>query len=77
MVILIDVDFLLWAFVNIQGLEKYVMTKLSSRVFASVPDDIEADKQFSEKIPLIQQFIRPEKLDIKLAFQNETSWLVS
>jgi len=77
MVILIDVDFLLWAFVNIQGLEKYVMTKLSSRVFASVPDDIEADKQLSEKIPLIQQFIRPEKSDIKLAFQNETSWLVS
>ncbi|KAG6784221.1 hypothetical protein POTOM_009907 [Populus tomentosa] len=54
-----------------------VMTKLSSRVFASVPDDVEADKQLSEKIPLIQQFIRPEKLDIKLAFENETSWLVS
>ncbi|KAL3572595.1 hypothetical protein D5086_026499 [Populus alba] len=58
-----------------EGLEKCVMTKLSSRVFASVPDDVEADKQLSEKIPLIQQFIRPEKLDIKLAFQNETSWL--
>jgi hypothetical protein len=66
-----------WAFSNIQGLEKYVMTKLSSRVFASVPDDVEVDKQLSEKISLIQQFIRPENLDIKPAFQNETSWLVS
>jgi len=53
------------------------MTKLSSRVFASVPDDVEVDKQLSEKISLIQQFIRPENLDIKPAFQNETSWLVS
>ncbi|KAJ6939356.1 hypothetical protein NC651_005717 [Populus alba x Populus x berolinensis] len=60
-----------------EGLEKCVMTKLSSRVFASVPDDVEADKQLSEKIPLIQQFLRPEKLDIKVAFQNETSWLAN
>ncbi|KAF9682572.1 hypothetical protein SADUNF_Sadunf05G0123000 [Salix dunnii] len=58
-----------------EGLEKYVMTKLSSRVFASVPDDIKVDKQLSEKISLIQQFIRPENLDIKPTFQNETSWL--
>lgn len=60
-----------------EGLEKYVMTKLSSRVFASVPDDVEVDKQLSEKISLIQQFIRPENLDIKPAFQNETSWLLA
>ncbi|XP_011027632.1 PREDICTED: vacuolar protein sorting-associated protein 9A-like isoform X2 [Populus euphratica] len=56
-------------------LEKYVMTKLLSRVFASVPDDVEVDKQLSEKISVIQPFIRPEKLDIKLTFQNEISWL--
>ncbi|CAK7347061.1 unnamed protein product [Dovyalis caffra] len=60
-----------------EGLEKYVMTKLSSRVFASVPDDVEVDKQLYEKISLIQQFIRPENLDIKPTFQNETSWLLA
>ncbi|MCI41215.1 vacuolar protein sorting-associated protein 9A-like, partial [Trifolium medium] len=59
------------------GLEKYVMTKLFARVFASLPDDVKLDDQLSEKMSLIQQFIRPENLDIKPAFQNETSWLVS
>lgn len=64
-------------FDHIQGLEKYVMTKLFSRVFASLPDDVKFDDQISEKMGLIQQFIRPENLDIMPAFQNETSWLVS
>uniref|UniRef100_A0A7N2N5R6 VPS9 domain-containing protein n=1 Tax=Quercus lobata TaxID=97700 RepID=A0A7N2N5R6_QUELO len=58
-----------------QGLEKYVMTKLFTRVFASHPDDVKLDHQLSEKMALIQQFIRPENLDIKRTFQNETSWL--
>lgn len=53
------------------------MTKLFSRVFASLPDDVKLDDQLSEKMSLIQQFIRPENLDITPAFQNETSWLVS
>lgn len=64
-------------FDHIQGLEKYVMTKLFARVFASIPDDAKIDDQLSEKMALVQQFIRPENLDIKPAFQNETSWLVS
>lgn len=53
------------------------MTKLYTRVFASVPDDSKFDEQLFEKIGLVQQFIRPEQLDIKTTFQNETSWLVS
>ncbi|KAK4490091.1 hypothetical protein RD792_000747 [Penstemon davidsonii] len=60
-----------------QGLEKYVMTKLFPRVFASVPEDVKADEQLHEKMALIQQFIRPENLDIKPTFQNETSWLLA
>ncbi|XP_061350496.1 vacuolar protein sorting-associated protein 9A-like [Gastrolobium bilobum] len=60
-----------------EGLEKYVMTKLFARVFASLPDDVKLDDQLSEKMALIQQFIRPENLDIKPAFQNETSWLLA
>lgn len=60
-----------------EGLEKYVMTKLYTRVFASVPDDSKFDEQLFEKIGLVQQFIRPEQLDIKTTFQNETSWLLA
>lgn len=53
------------------------MTKLFTRVYASIPEDVKADEQLHEKMALIQQFIRPENLDIKPTFQNETSWLVS
>lgn len=60
-----------------EGLEKYVMTKLYSRVFASLPEDIKVDEQLSEKMALVQQFIRPEHLDIKPPYQNETSWLLA
>ncbi|PIN19018.1 Vacuolar assembly/sorting protein VPS9 [Handroanthus impetiginosus] len=60
-----------------EGLEKYVMTKLFARVFASIPEDVKADEQLHEKMALLQQFIRPENLDIKPAFQNETSWLLA
>lgn len=67
----------LFSFFQIKGLEKYVMTKLFSRVFASLPDDVKQDEILSEKMALVQQFVRPENLDIKPTFQNETSWLVS
>ncbi|XP_011074894.1 vacuolar protein sorting-associated protein 9A isoform X2 [Sesamum indicum] len=60
-----------------EGLEKYVMTKLFTRVFASIPEDVKADEQLYEKMALIQQFVRPENLDIKPTFQNETSWLLA
>ncbi|XP_047975194.1 vacuolar protein sorting-associated protein 9A-like isoform X1 [Salvia hispanica] len=60
-----------------EGLEKYVMTKLFTRVFASIPEDVKADEQLHEKMALVQQFIRPEHLDIKPTFQNETSWLLA
>lgn len=60
-----------------EGLEKYVMTKLFTRVYASIPEDVKADEQLHEKMALIQQFIRPENLDIKPTFQNETSWLLA
>ncbi|MCD7455085.1 Vacuolar protein sorting-associated protein 9A [Datura stramonium] len=58
-----------------EGLEKYVMTKLFTRTFASLPEDVKVDEQLHEKIALIQQFVRPENLDIKPIFQNESSWL--
>ncbi|XP_020269939.1 vacuolar protein sorting-associated protein 9A-like isoform X2 [Asparagus officinalis] len=60
-----------------EGLEKYVMTKLYNRAFASFSEDVKRDEELFEKISLIQKFIRPENLDIKPTFQNETSWLLA
>ncbi|KAM7258782.1 hypothetical protein ACFE04_014523 [Oxalis oulophora] len=60
-----------------EGLEKYIMTKLFTRVFSSLPDDAKYDDQLYEKISLIQQFVQPENLDIKPTFQNESSWLLA
>ncbi|XP_020698915.1 vacuolar protein sorting-associated protein 9A [Dendrobium catenatum] len=60
-----------------EGLEKYVMTKLFNRAFASLPEDVQHDEELFEKTALLQQFVRPENLDIKPEFQNETSWLLA
>ncbi|CAA7036521.1 unnamed protein product [Microthlaspi erraticum] len=59
------------------GLEKYVMTKLFTRVFASNTEDVIADEKLFQKMSLVQQFIAPESLDIQPTFQNETSWLLA
>ncbi|KAL1813610.1 hypothetical protein DCAR_0625973 [Daucus carota subsp. sativus] len=60
-----------------EGLEKYVMTKLFTRVYASVPEEVNEDDLLHQKVALIQQFIRPENLDIQPIYQNETSWLLA
>lgn len=60
-----------------EGLEKYLMTKLFSHAFGSLPEDAKHDQELSEKMSLVQQFIRPEHLDIQPNFQNETSWLLA
>ncbi|XP_074371019.1 vacuolar protein sorting-associated protein 9A-like isoform X2 [Apium graveolens] len=60
-----------------EGLEKYVMTKLFTRVYASLPEEVNEDNQLHQKVALIQQFIRPENLDIQPIYQNETSWLLA
>jgi hypothetical protein len=59
-----------------QGLEKYVMTKLFDRTFAASPEDAAADAEVSERIALLQRFVRPEHLDIPKVLHNEASWLV-
>lgn len=60
-----------------EGLEKYLMTKLFNRTFPSLPEDAKSDQDISEKMTLLQQFLRPEHLDIPPNFQNETSWLLA
>ncbi|XWS21993.1 hypothetical protein CRYUN_Cryun30bG0105400 [Craigia yunnanensis] len=61
----------------LEGLEKYVMTKLHSRTFASSAEDVKMDQQISDKICLLQTFLRPEHLDIPPVLQNESSWLLA
>ncbi|KAH9726048.1 VPS9 domain-containing protein [Citrus sinensis] len=77
-------DHPLWANATIEaiesameGLEKYVMTKLFSRTFASTSEDVKIDQEISEKICLLQTFLRPEHLDIPTFLQNEASWLLA
>ncbi|CAK7340083.1 unnamed protein product [Dovyalis caffra] len=41
---------------SMEGLEKYVMTKLFSRTFATSPEDVKIDQEISEKIHLLQSF---------------------
>ncbi|KAG6546621.1 hypothetical protein Mapa_011810 [Marchantia paleacea] len=60
-----------------EGLEKYLMTKLWPRAFSPVPEDAEIDQRLSEKMTILQEFIRPEHLDIPKNSQNETSWLLA
>ncbi|KDP36696.1 hypothetical protein JCGZ_07987 [Jatropha curcas] len=60
-----------------EGMEKYVMTKLFSRTFAASPEDVKIDRNISEKIQLLQTFLRPEHLDIPAVLQNEASWLLA
>ncbi|CAN6555829.1 unnamed protein product [Malus baccata var. baccata] len=60
-----------------EGLEKYVMTKLFSRTFASSPEDAKIDLETSHKIHLLQTFLKPEHLDIPVVLRNEASWLLA
>ncbi|XP_042495196.1 vacuolar protein sorting-associated protein 9A-like [Macadamia integrifolia] len=61
----------------IEGLEKYVMTKLYARTFASSQEDAKIDQEILEKIHLLQKFVRPEHLDIPEALHDEASWLLA
>lgn len=60
-----------------EGLEKYIMTKLFSRTFAASPEDAKIDHEISEKISLLQTFLKPEHLDIPPVLHNEASWLLA
>lgn len=52
------------------------MTKLFDRTFAASVEDPIADMEISDKIGLLQQFVRPHHLDIPKVLRNEASWLV-
>ena len=52
------------------------MTKLFQRAFAPLPEDVARDEHLSAKLAALQQFVRPEHLDIPSNHYNEASWLV-
>ncbi|KAK2385852.1 vacuolar protein sorting-associated protein 9A [Trifolium repens] len=60
-----------------EGLEKYIMTKLFSRTFATSSEDEKIDNEISEKISFLQTFLKPEHLDIPQVLHNEASWLLA
>ncbi|ONM18530.1 Vacuolar protein sorting-associated protein 9A [Zea mays] len=61
----------------LEGLEKYVMTKLFDRTFGTSTEDAISDMDISEKIGLLQQFVKPHHSDIPKVLHNEPSWLVT
>lgn len=61
----------------LEGLEKYVMTKLFMRTFAASSEDARIDLEISEKIRMLQNFLKPEHLDIPAVLHNEASWLLA
>ncbi|KAL6638247.1 hypothetical protein ACP70R_025819 [Stipagrostis hirtigluma subsp. patula] len=61
----------------LEGLEKFIMTKLFDRTFGSSAEDAMADMEISEKIGLLQQFVKPHHLDIPKVLHNEASWLLA
>ncbi|XP_042454895.1 vacuolar protein sorting-associated protein 9A-like isoform X1 [Zingiber officinale] len=58
-----------------EGLEKFIMTKLFDGTFASSSEDVKLDQEISEKICLLQHFVTPDQLDVPRVLQNEASWL--
>ncbi|KAL2335862.1 hypothetical protein Fmac_010308 [Flemingia macrophylla] len=60
-----------------EGLEKYIMTKLFSRTFSASPEDDKIDDEISEKIRLLQTFLKPQHLDIPPSLHNEPLWLLA
>eukprot|EP00850_Spirogloea_muscicola_P014766 SM000108S14210 [mRNA] locus=s108:223287:227396:+ [translate_table: standard] len=60
-----------------EGLEKYLMTKLFQRAFAPTGEDLDTDRQLSERMAVLQHFIKPEHLDIPPNFYNEAAWLLA
>nr|CAG4708532.1 unnamed protein product [Naegleria fowleri] len=47
-----------------EGIEKYVMTKIFSKVFSPTLEDIEIDNQVASRISMFKRVITPKNLDI-------------
>jgi hypothetical protein len=54
----------------LQGLEKYMMTKLFDRTYSQDPADQERDQLLATRLTALQ-FVRPENLEIARDFAND------
>ena len=59
-----------------QGLEKYLMTKIYHKTFAMSSLDRERDEALTQRIAALA-FVRPEHLDIPELYQDEKAWLLA
>ncbi len=55
---------------HLQGLEKYLMTKIHGKVFAQSALDRERDEALGQRMAALS-FVRPEHLDIPAVYQDE------
>ena len=60
----------------IEGLEKYLLTKLFDRTFGVYPADKERDRVVGLRLQALQ-FIRPEHLEIAQEFANDAALLLA
>jgi len=60
----------------LQGLEKYLMTKIYHKSFAVSAMDKERDEALSTRMQALN-FIEPQHLDIPPCFRDEKSWLLA
>ena len=56
--------------IHLQGLEKYLMTKIHGKVFAQSVLDRERDEALGQRMAALS-FVRPEHLDIPAVYQDE------
>eukprot|EP00959_Pyramimonas_sp_CCMP1952_P448294 9386965-Pyramimonas_sp.AAC.1 len=61
--------------VVLQGLEKYLMTKLHGRTYSVCKEDQEIDRELAIRLAALQ-FVQPEHLDIPIRYYNEDTWMV-
>lgn len=60
----------------LQGLEKYLMTKIYHKTFAVATIDRERDEALSLRMTALN-FIKPSHLDIPACFHDEKAWLLA
>ena len=60
----------------VQGLEKYLMTKIYHKAFAVSSMDRERDEALGLRMTALN-FIKPVHLDIPTCFHDEKAWLLA
>uniref|UniRef100_A0A7N0TEQ5 Uncharacterized protein n=1 Tax=Kalanchoe fedtschenkoi TaxID=63787 RepID=A0A7N0TEQ5_KALFE len=62
---------------SLQDMEKYVITKLLRQLFESFSEDVKIDNKITNKINLLQSFLKLEHLDIPSFPHNQPPWLAN